>query len=191
MFKELVKQNRSYRGYDESYKVSREELIELIEYARITPSTMNLQPFQYYLAVEEENVNKIEDMVRWAGSLPFKLPRPGKSPTAFIIICQNTDWVAIHERQKVDVGIVAQTILLAAAEKGLGGCMFGSFKAEEVKEQLELSANLEPMLVISIGKPAEEIVLVDEVEEKANKYYRDEDDVHYVPKRKLEDIVIR
>jgi Nitroreductase len=190
MFKELVKQNRSYRGYDESYKVSKEELKELIEYARITPSTMNQQPFQYYLAVEAEKVKQIEDMVGWAGSLPFKLPRPGKSPTAFIIICQNTDWVSFHERYKIDVGIVAQTLLLAAAEKGLGGCMFGSFKAENVKQQLNFSENLEPMLVISIGKPAEEIELVNATKENATKYYRDEEDTHYVPKRKLEDIVI-
>ena len=41
------------------------------------------------------------------------------------------------------------------------------------------------------GKPDEKIVLTEVSSGESIKYYRDDQDVHYVPKRKLEDIVIR
>ena len=90
-----------------------------------------------------------------------------------------------------DVGITAQTILLAAAEKGLGGCMIGSFDKTELKKLLNFPEHVEPKLVIALGKPAEEIILVDPKEDGSVKYYRSEDGkTHYVPKRKLEDIIL-
>lgn len=50
--------------------------------------------------------------------------------------------------------------------------------------------HLSPVLIVALGKPKEEIVLTEAVEGDDVKYYRDENDVHYVPKRKLEDIII-
>ncbi len=88
------------------------------------------------------------------------------------------------------MGIVAQTILLAATEKGLGGCMIGNFKKEELKSFLQLPSNIEPQLVVAIGKPAENIVLTSVKEDGKTAYYRDEDGTHYVPKRSLEDILL-
>lgn len=88
------------------------------------------------------------------------------------------------------MGIVAQTMLLAAMEKGLGGCRIGNFGLEKVKEVLELLENLVLVLIVAFGKPDEKIVLAEIEKGQSIKYYRDENDVHYVPKRKLEDIII-
>ena len=93
-------------------------------------------------------------------------------------------------RFQKDIGIVAQTMLLAAVENGLGGCMIGNFSAVELKKVLGLPENLAPMLVVAIGKPDEEIVLTEIAGGESVDYYRDEHDVHYVPKRRLEDLVI-
>ena len=87
------------------------------------------------------------------------------------------------------MGITAQTILLAAAEKGLGGCMIGNFSPEKLSAALSLPESLIPMLVVALGKP-DETVIITEVTDGNTKYYRDDNDVHYVPKRKLEDIVL-
>lgn len=91
-FKELVLKNRSYRGYDETRRMTREELVELVDYARLTPSAMNGQPFCYYLAWEKEEVDKIQPLTKWGAALPqMTLPHEGKCPTGFIVICQNKE----------------------------------------------------------------------------------------------------
>lgn len=190
MFKDLVKKSRSYRGYDESRRITREELMEFVDAARFAPSSVNGQPFQYILAWKKEDVDRIQPLTGWARGLPhMKLPHPGECPTAFVIICQNTDWGSDLNRYQRDVGIVAQTMLLAAVEAGLGGIMIGNFNPKRVASELELPENLVPMLIVAFGKPDEEIVLVEVEAGESIKYYRDENDVHYVPKRKLDDIV--
>lgn len=192
MFKDLVKANRSYRGYDESYRFREEELKELVDCARLAPSSVNMQPFRYYLAWEKDETDRIQKQTRWARALPkLQLPHEGKYPTAFIIICQDLNISESLTRYQKDVGIVAQTMLLAAAEKGLGGCMIGNFGAKPLKEMLGLAQHLMPMLIVAFGKPDERIILTEAEEGGDIRYYRDENDVHYVPKRKLEDIIIR
>ncbi|MCD8364724.1 MAG: nitroreductase family protein [Clostridiales bacterium] len=188
--KELVKANRSYRGYDESRRVTREELLEMIDCARLTASSVNQQPLRYYLACEKEDVDRIQPLTKWARGLPqMELPHPGMYPTAFVVICQDIRVCESLTRFSRDVGIVAQTILLAATEMGLG-CMIGNFSPAKISEVLQLPAYLAPLLVVAIGKPAETIVLTEIEPDEPTAYYRDENDVHYVPKRRLEDIVI-
>ncbi len=190
MLKDLVRKNRSYRGYDHSYAFTREQLANYVDLARLCPSSVNKQPFKYYLAWEPEVVAKIQAQTRWARALqPTTLPRPGKEPTAFIIICQDAQIDPNLNRYMKDVGIVAQTMLLGAVEEGLGGCMIGNFTAASVSEVLGLAENLHPLLVVAFGKPAEEIILVD-VKDGETNYYRDAADVHYVPKRSLEDEIL-
>lgn len=191
MFKDLVKANRSYRGYDESRRVTREELLEMVDCARLAASSVNMQPLRYYIAWEKDEVDRIQPLTGWAKGLPdLELPHKGMCPTAFIIICQDTKvWESLARFQK-DVGLAAQTILLAATEMGLGGCMIGSFQAGEVRRALDLPEHLAPMLVVAIGKPAERIVLTEVAEGESVAYYRDADDIHYVPKRALKDIVL-
>ena len=111
-------------------------------------------------------------------------------PTAFIIILQDTVIDGNLSRYQKDVGIVAQTMLLGAVDNGLGGCMIGNFGAASVKETLELPDYLAPMLIIGLGKPAEKVVLTEIADGESTDYYRDEQDVHYVPKRRLEDILL-
>ncbi|MCI6858211.1 MAG: nitroreductase family protein [Eubacterium sp.] len=192
MFKDLVKANRSYRGYDETYRFTEKELEDFVDCARFAPSSVNAQPFRYYLSWEKKEVEQIQKMTKWARALPeMKLPHDGMCPTGFIIICQDLKIGENLARYQKDVGIVAQTMLLAAAEKGLGGCMIGNFSPAKVKDTLALSENLQPMLIVAFGKPAEKIVLTEIEEGQDTNYYRDENDVHYVPKRKLKDIIIK
>ena len=119
MLKDLVKANRSYRGYDESRCVTKEELLEMADCARLAASSVNRQPLQYYLAWEKDEVDKIQALTKWAKGLPeLTLPHPHMCPTAFIVICQNTKRGESLARFQRDVGIAAQTILLAATEMG-------------------------------------------------------------------------
>ena len=190
-FKELVIRNRSYRGYDSSRTVSREELVHMVDCARLAASSVNQQPLKYVVVNKPDVTAAVQKTTKWAKGLPeLTLPHPGKEPTAFIVICQDLTISENTKRFVRDVGIVAQTILLAAVEMGLGGCMIGNYNREELIRALNLDKTLEPMLVVAIGKPDEQIELTEPGEDGSVAYYRDENDVHYVPKRSLEDVII-
>ena len=190
MLKDLLLKNRSYRGYDETRAVTREELVDLVEHARLTPSSVNKQALKYYLACEREKTNQIQPLTAWAKALKKEVPYEGHCPRAFIVICQDTAISTALEAYQKDVGIVAQTMLLRAAELGLGGCMICSFQKNALHEVLKLSENLVPLLVVAIGKPDETIVLEDVNVQGDTTYYRDAQDVHHVPKRTTRELII-
>ena len=191
MLIDLVRKNRSFRGYDHSRKITKEELLCMVEAARLCPSSVNIQPFKYYLAYEEDKVSVLQKETHWARGLPeMTLPHPGKEPTAFIVICQDQRIFESLARFQKDVGIVAQTMLLQAVEMGLGGCMIGNFNAASVRDVLDLDEQLYPLLIVAVGKPDEEIILTDVGEDGSTSYYRDDEDRHYVPKRALDDIIL-
>ncbi len=191
MFKDLVLKNRSYRGFKEDRKITKEELMELVNLARLSPSSMNNQPLKFKLVFDDVEVAKLRPELHWARSLPhLQIPHEGKQPTGFIVICIDENITTDSSRFQKDVGIVAQTMLLGAVEKGLGGCMIGNFAPSKVSAVLGLENHLNPSLVVAFGEPDEEIVLVDVENGEPIAYYRDENDVHYVPKRKLDDIII-
>ena len=191
MLKDLVIRNRSYRSYDESRRVTREELLELVDLTRFTASGVNRQPLKYRIVRTEETVDALQALTVWGAMLPhLQLPPPGMCPTGFIVICQDTSIAPNPKSCLIDVGIVSQTMLLAAAEKGLGGCMIGNFCPEAVAELLELPEGMLPQLIVAIGSPAEEVRLTTVGEDGKTAYYRDESGVHWVPKRSLEDILL-
>ncbi len=191
MFLDLVKQNRSYRGYDHSRKITKEELEELVELTRYCAASANKQVLKFHISYEDAEVDAIQPMTKWAAKLPdLHLPYEGTAPTAFITICVDLSLAPNETAFLRDVGIAAQTILLGAAEKGLGGCMIGSFNKADLTSYLKLPENLSANLVIALGKPAEDIRIVDAADGNTD-YYRDETGkVHYVPKRSLQEILI-
>ncbi len=189
MFKDLVLKNRSYRRFDERFEISKNDLMNLVELARLTPSSVNWQPLRFALVYDKEINAKIFENLAWAGLLKeWKGPAEGERPTAYIIIlCDNT----VAKNMKTDVGIVAQTMMLGAAEKGLGGCMIGSVNRDNVYKILNIDKDRYSIdLVLALGKPAETVKIVDLPDDGCTNYYRDENDVHCVPKRKAEDLVI-
>ena len=109
MLKDLLKQNRSYRGYDESRRITREEMLELVDLARLVPSAANRQPLRYHIAAEKAEVDAIQALTLWAGALPqLALPYEGHRPTGFVVICHDISC----GQNLMDVGIAAQTLLL-------------------------------------------------------------------------------
>ncbi|MCR5584547.1 MAG: nitroreductase family protein [Lachnospiraceae bacterium] len=191
MLKDLVLKNRSYRGFDENFKVSPEILKDLVDVARITASGANAQPLKYRLIFEEAEVKKMNGFTRWGKMLKdMTLPHPGQFPTAYVLIVVDTGICKEPAKAEADMGIAAQTMLLAAVEKELGGCMIGNFDKDPAAEAFCEKPEYVPVLAVAIGKPVETVKLVEVGEDGSTKYYRDENDVHYVPKRKLEDVLI-
>ena len=191
MFLDLVKQARSHRGFRQDRKVTRQELEHLVECARLTPAARNDQVLKYYLAEKPETVAAIQPLTKWAGALAeLHLPRKGAEPVAYIVICLDGSLAENPTPYQRDVGIVAQTMLLAAVEMGLNGCMIGSFAAGELREKLGLPEAIKPQLLLALGEGTDRIVMTDVGEDGSTTYYRDAEDTHYVPKRTLEQLIL-
>ena len=140
MLKSLILKNRSYRRFDESFKISREDLLEMVDAARVSASARNAQPLKYLLSWEPELNEKIFPNLGWAGYLKdWPGPEPGERPSAYLVQLNDTE---ITTQYFCDDGIAAQSILLTAVEMGLGGCIIASVKKEALSEVLELPEHL-------------------------------------------------
>lgn len=188
MIKELILKNRSYRRFYEDETVDMDNLKKLVDLARLSASGANIQPLKYILSNTQEKNEDIFKTLGWAGYLKeWDGPEKGERPSAYIVILND---LSVSKNPSLDPGIAAQSILLGAVEKGLGGCMLGNINKEELKAKLNLEDNYEILLVIALGKPKEEVV-IEPMELTGNvKYWRDEQRVHHVPKRDLDDIIL-
>jgi nitroreductase len=188
MITELVKENRSCRRFYEDHAVAPETLKELVNLARMSASGANLQPLKYILSCDPSKNADIFSCLAWAGYLKdWPGPAEGERPAAFIVILGDT---SISESAGCDHGIAVQTILLGAREKGLAGCMLGSINRNALRDSLNIPSQLKILLVLAIGKPREQVVLETVGSDSSIRYWRDNEGVHHVPKRKLEDIIV-
>ncbi|MCT4640278.1 MAG: nitroreductase family protein [Bacteroidales bacterium] len=186
--RDIVIKNRSYRRFDENIKVEYNVLKELVDIARYTASARNIQPLKYAIVTDSDKCNKVFDTLAWAGYLKeWKGPEEGERPTGYIIMLGDTE---ITKNFSVDPGITAQTIMLGAVEKGLGGCIIMAVDKIKLREELNIPEHLDIIQVLAIGKPVEEVV-VEDIINNDYKYHRDANGTHFVPKRKTEDIIIK
>jgi nitroreductase len=165
-----------------------ENLNELIDLARLSSSGTNMQSLKYILSNKYEKNERIFKHLRWAGYLKdWNGPEEGEKPSAYIVMVND---LSISKNYWWDHGIAAQSILLGATEKGLGGCMFGSVDKAGLAKELVIGDKYEILMVIALGKPKEEVVLEELQSSGDIKYWRDEKAVHHVPKRALKDIIL-
>ena len=188
MIKDLIKRNRSCRRFYQDHRLDEKTLKDLVDLARVSASAANRQPLKYILSIGTEMNAAIFSCLAWAAYLTdWKGPVEGERPAAYIIILGDTD---ISEDFWCDHGIAGQSILLGAREKGLAGCMIGAINKKALRGILDIPQQYKILLVLAIGKPKEKAVL-DAVGTDGNiRYWRDDDQIHHVPKRKMEDIII-
>ncbi len=184
---DLIKKSRSYRRFYQDVKIKREELELMVEAARFSPSSRNIQPLKFYISNDGELNGQIFTTLAWAGYLTdWDGPEAGEQPSGYIVIIHDK---SISESYSCDNGIFAQSILLQATELGYGGCIIASVKRAELHRILGLNDNLEIALVIALGKPKEEIV-VDDMQNNEYKYWRENTKIHHVPKRTINELII-
>jgi nitroreductase len=188
MIRDLVLKNRSYRRFHEDVAVDMATLRELVDLARLSASASNLQPLKYVLACDPQKNAAIFPHLGWAGYLKdWGGPREGERPSAYVVVLADTE---ISKSVGCDHGIAAQSIMLGATERGLGGCMIASVKKPALREALGIPLRYEILLVLALGKPKETVVLETVGPDGDVKYWRDAEGVHHVPKRRLEDIIL-
>jgi len=186
--KSLILKNRSYRRFHQKKSISKDTLIDLVDLARLSASAANHQPLKFILSNTPDTNKKIFSTLAWAGYLEkWNGPEQGERPSAYIIILGDK---TIKESFSCDHGIAAQSILLGAVDKGLGGCILGSIDRKKLRAMLDIYSKYEILLVIALGKPVEKVTVETVGSEGNIKYWRDEQNVHHVPKRSLEEIIV-
>jgi nitroreductase len=187
MIENLIRKNRSYRRFYQDRSVSTEILKDLVNLARLSPSSANLQPLKYIISNTPEKNSFIYPHLTWAGYLKeWPGPKEGERPSAYIIILGDTE---ITKNFGCDHGIAAQSILLGATEKDLSGCIVGSIQREKLRDSLRIPERYEILLAIALGV-RKETVIIEEVQNDDIKYWRDDKDIHHVPKRPLSEIIL-
>jgi nitroreductase len=188
MMQELALRNRSYRRFHQGVDITLATLKELVELARLSASAMNLQPLKYVLSCDSHKNSLIFPHLGWAGYLrDWPGPGDGERPSAYIIILGDKE---ISQSFGCDHGIAAQSILLGATEKGLGGCMIGNVKRQELGRALRIPSRFEILLVVALGKPRETVAIEAVGPDGQIRYWRDSQGVHHVPKRRLADLIL-
>jgi nitroreductase len=188
VIRDLIVKNRSYRRFYQYEAISRETLKELIDLARLSASGANRQPLKYTLVCDPEANALVFPNLAWAGYLQdWPGPSEGERPSAYVIVLGDTE---VSQSFGVDHGIAAQSILLGAAEKGLGGCIIASVQKQNLREALGIPSRYKILFVIALGKPKETVVIDPVGPDGDIKYWRDSDSVHHVPKRSLDDLIV-
>ncbi len=188
MIRDLVMKNRSYRRFYQEVAIERQTLKELVDLARLSAAAGNMQPLKYVLSCEPQKNALIFPHLAWAGYLKdWPGPCEGQRPSAYIIILGDT---RITQSFGCDHGIAAQSILLGATERGLGGCIIGTVQRQKLCKALDIPSGYDVLLVLALGKPRETIVIETVRSAGDIKYWRDSEGLHHVPKRALDDIIL-
>jgi nitroreductase len=186
--RELVLKNRSYRRFHQAITVSRETLRDLADLARHSATGANVQPFKFILSCEPDRNELIFRHLAWAAYLKdWSGPEEGERPAAYIVILGD---LRLQQSFGCDQGIAAQSILLGATEKGLGGCILANIRKPALSLALSIPEYFEILLVIALGTPKENVVLEPVGPEGDIKYWRDAKGDHHVPKRSLDELII-
>jgi nitroreductase len=188
VIRDLISKNRSYRRFYQEVDIKLVTLRELVDLARLSASARNAQPLKYILSCEPQRNSLIFPCLAWAAYLTgWPGPGEGERPSAYVIILGDTE---ISRFFNYDAGIAAQSIMLGATEKGLGGCMIASIDREQLRKALDIPARYEILLILALGKPKEKVAIETVGASGDTKYWRDSEEVHHVPKRPLDDIII-
>jgi len=184
---DLARSRRTIRRFQKKH-IPYDVLENCVEAAKLAPSGANMQSCEYLVVDDENLLPQVFSTLKWAGYIaPKGNPPAGEEPTAYIVVLMN--------RQKRpqggdhDAGIVAGYISLVAFERGVSSCLIASVDRDRLRQILKLPDHCEINLVVALGYPNESPKVEDFHD--SIKYWKDEQGVLHVPKRKLADILRR
>jgi nitroreductase len=150
-FIELARSRYSVRAY-RPYPVEQAKLDQVLEAARLAPTADNRQPFKIIVMHTSGNEKELKRIYSqdWFVQAPLLLCACGIPDRAWARKKDGKNYV------DVDVAIVMDHMILAAADLGLGTCWVAAFDPGEAREVLALPAGVEPVAFTPLGYPASE-----------------------------------
>ena len=178
---EIAISRRSIRCFKD-IPVSHQILERCVNAARLAPSAANLQPLEYIIVDDEQLLAEVFSTLKWAAYIrPEGDPVQGKRPKAYIIILNNSN---VGTSSAYDVGAAMENMILVALEEGVGSCPIASVDRDKLRKILDIPGDYEIPLVLALGYPDESPV--EEPFDESVEYWKGEDGVLHVPKKKLE-----
>jgi nitroreductase len=150
LFLKIAKERYSCRKYFPK-PVEPDKLEQILEAGRIAPSAANLQPWHFYVIQGETELRKIHAVYHreWFQTAP-----------CVIVICgdHSRSWKRKEGKDHcdVDAAIATDHMTLQATALGLATCWICNFDPERTRELLDLPGNLEPIVILPLGYPADE-----------------------------------
>lgn len=182
--RDAIMNRRSIRKFTQT-PVNYEDLTDLVLCATMAAYPANRQPLKF--AIITEKLDEVFACTKWAGYLSDGTPKEGERPTAYIAILGDT---SIKKEFQVETGAAGMTLLLAAEEKGLSACWLGALNREELSKILNLPEDIRMLDLIALGYGAQKSV-AEPVRDGNIKYYLDEEGTLHVPKRTLDETLIK
>jgi nitroreductase len=182
---DLIASRRTIRRF-RSEPITRSVLEKIVDAGRLAPSAGNMQPLEFLVVDDDEIRRRVFPCLRWAAYVaPKGTPKPGEEPTAYIFPLAN---LSVRERgYEYDVGAAMQNMILTAWSEGIGSCWLISVDRAKIAEILAVPEGYKIDSVLALGYPEERPVT--EEFKGSVKYWKDEQGVLHVPKRKLEDVI--
>jgi len=143
---EAILTRRSVRAFT-SDPVGDEEMGTLIQAAAAAPSGGNAQARLFLSVRRPQRIAALRSLA--PGIIGF--------PPAVIVLCLDRNSLppieAVSPSLYYDIGTSLENILLAAHALGLGACPVASFHAKGLSLFLNLPENVEPCLLVLVGRP--------------------------------------
>lgn len=162
-FQDLILARQSVRAFKSEQP--KKELLEMVlEAARMAPSAVNFQPWQFIVVSNKEKLQALQGCYHreWFQTAPVCIVVLGNHNQAWHRQADNKD------HTDVDVAIAIDHLTLQASELGLGTCWVCNFEVDKVVSLFDLPTYLEPIALIPIGFPQDENdVLVTEKKRKS------------------------
>lgn len=185
---DAVMKRRSIRKFEQK-KIKKDDLIKLIDCARVAAYGANAQPLKFAVIDEKSKLDEIFPFIKWAAYLADGAPKEGERPAAYIAVLGDSA-IKASNTFEVEAGAAVTTMMLEAVELGLSSCWLGAINRDEIKKALKLPESLSVVYLLALGYGAQESKAV-EMENGDVKYFLDENKVINVPKRNLEEIIVK
>jgi len=182
---ELILKRRTIRRFKPE-SVPADLLDRLVNAGRLAPSAANRQPLEFIVVNDRETVDHVFPALKWAGYIaPAGDPPPGKQPTAYIIVLINSE--ICPTSGEVDAAAAIENMILTALEAGVGSCWLGAIDRDELRKLFRVPESYRIDSVLALGYPDEAPVIEEATD--SIRYWKDQQGVLHVPKRKLSEIV--
>lgn len=185
---EFLRSRRTYRRFAQR-AVPHEILTEAVDAARMASCGANRQTVRYIVVESADAVAAVQPLVHWAAYLPPEqgTPKADEPPTAFIAVLQDDNLPGASD---VDVGLALGSLTAAAWAHGVGSCIMGAIDRPALKELLALPEGVRLCYMVALGYPTHESHLV-EMQDGSVKYYLDADRNYCVPKRGMDEVLLK
>ena len=145
---DVLYRRRSVRRF-QGRPVERGVIARLLDAAMAAPSACNLQPWEFIVLLEPENVARLKGCIGESNGRHYNAP-------AAIVVCGNSHHIPWGGYGTLDCAAAIENLLLAVTTLGLGAVWIGDFDPTAVAALLDIPEHVGVVSLVLLGYPAED-----------------------------------